>query len=592
MEQNNYIEIDLFQIARIFKKKLWLICLFILLGAAAALSIARFLIVPQYESLAKIYVNNIGNINTKINQSYTNSDLQAAQSLVETYMVIMKSRPTLEAVIKNEKLPYTYEELKALVSGKAENETEIFSVTVTSPNPAEAVKIVNGIVDVLPAQIAEIVEGASVRIVERGILNAQPVSPKYKTYALVGSVIGLLVIVFILVIRSLTDTKIHDESFAERLPGEKPLLAAIPELNPKNPHKSFGYGYKYYRYSKKAMETERENQVVFQNTAGDGNILCSSMRFSAAEAYKLLRTNVLYSLPNGEGCIVVGATSCTRAEGKSTTCINLAYTFAETGKRVLLIEGDMRLPNIAKRLNLRPEPGLSNVAGGFSKVTEVIQQTTVLKNFYAITAGKIPPNPTELLSSKHMANMMTVLRKHFDYIILDIPPVNLVSDALTVSPYLDGMLVIAREDFSDLPSVNAAVQKLIFADIKILGYVLTRSSAASKIAYHQYEHGGYASGYSNRPQKSKPLQKLPDFVARKEYSTPYKTKTVKIGKPNVIKKTVKGSGEKTKDGDHKGNSRADSNRQVDLDFQNKEQSDWDSVSKTLEEWVLSHEEKH
>ena len=130
-------------------------------------------------------------------------------------------------------------------------------------------------------------------------------------------------------------------------------------------------------------------------------LICEGLSFAASEAYKLLRTNLLFSLPE-KGCHIIGVTSSVRGEGKSTTSINLSYTIAQSGKRVLLIDADMRIPSVAIKLDLNEAPGLSNLIAGMHSEGSCMRQSNQLENWYILPAGDIPPNPSELLGSERM----------------------------------------------------------------------------------------------------------------------------------------------------------------------------------------------
>ena len=214
----------------------------------------------------------------------------------------------------------------------------------------------------------------------------------------------------------------------------------------------------------------------------------ANLNFAAAEAYKLLRTNLAFSLPVKDGCQIIGVTSALRGEGKSTTAINIAYTIAQTQKNVLLIEADLRLSTIAKRLQLRPRPGLTNFMIGQYRGNDVLQKSGLHPNLWVITAGDTPPNPAELLGSKPMEVTLKAMSELFDVIIVDLPPVTAVTDALVVSKHLDGMLVVVRQDYCDRAAVDEAVRQLRFADTKILGFVMTGADTHKK-TYKRY--GGY-----------------------------------------------------------------------------------------------------
>ena len=227
----------------------------------------------------------------------------------------------------------------------------------------------------------------------------------------------------------------------------------------------------------------------------------ANLNFAAAEAYKLLRTNLAFSLPVKDGCQIIGVTSALRGEGKSTTAINIAYTIAQTQKNVLLIEADLRLSTIARRLQLRAKPGLTNLMIGQYSGNDVLQKSGLHPNLWVITAGDTPPNPAELLGSKPMEVALKAMSELFDVIVMDLPPVTAVTDALVVSKHLDGMLVVVRQDYCDRAAVDEAVRQLRFADTKILGFVMTGANTHKK-AYKRYgSYGDYRQHASRESGK-------------------------------------------------------------------------------------------
>lgn len=246
--------------------------------------------------------------------------------------------------------------------------------------------------------------------------------------------------------------------------------------------------------SKKASGAAAENSPIGAN-----------LSFAAAEAYKLLRANLMFSLAgNHPKCRVVGVTSSIPSEGKSTTAINLAYSIAETGKRVLLIDGDMRLPTLAKRLNITRAPGLSNLLAGLCSGSDVLRASGLHDNLHVITAGDIPPNPSELLGSELMEKVVESLAKNYDYIIFDLPPVTSVSDGLVIAKLLDGLILVVRRNYCDQQSLAETMRQIEFRNAKILGFVLTRSEITHK-HYKKYKKGysyGYGYGYGQPPRSS------------------------------------------------------------------------------------------
>lgn len=212
------------------------------------------------------------------------------------------------------------------------------------------------------------------------------------------------------------------------------------------------------------------------------------LSFAAAEAYRLLRTNVLFALPNEKKCRIIGITSACSGEGKSTTALNLAYMLAEAGERVLLVEGDMRLPTISVHLELHRSPGLSNVLVGLCGVEDVVQDSGFHERIQVISSGDIPPNPSELLGMQRMHELMACLSGQYDFIVIDLPPVTEVSDPLVASKLTDGMIVVVRQSYAKRRALADTMQQLRYADAKVLGFVLARAGTGpGKKYYKRYE---------------------------------------------------------------------------------------------------------
>ncbi|ADY55805.1 capsular exopolysaccharide family [Syntrophobotulus glycolicus DSM 8271] len=217
------------------------------------------------------------------------------------------------------------------------------------------------------------------------------------------------------------------------------------------------------------------------------NILNSDSAFSTIEEYKALRTNITFCLPSGQ-CKIIGITSAEAEEGKSITCINLALAFAETKARVLIIDCDLRRPRISSLLSMPASPGLSNVLVSLSSPDEVIH-TMSNSTADVILSGDIPPNPSELLASDQMRLLLEQLAKKYDYIFLDSPPINLVTDAVILSKWLTGILFVVRAGLSEKGSVINAVNHLTFVGGNILGFLLngikTKSTSSRYSKYYR-----------------------------------------------------------------------------------------------------------
>ena len=223
-------------------------------------------------------------------------------------------------------------------------------------------------------------------------------------------------------------------------------------------------------------------------------MLCDGLSFGAAEAYKLLRTNLLFSLPD-TSCRIIGVTSSVRGEGKSTTSINLAYTFAQSGKRVLLIDADMRLPSVANKLNVPTKPGLSNLLAGLNNEKACMMISGYFDNWYILPAGDIPPNPSELLGSDRMKALLERYVKFFDFIILDLPPINIVTDALVISQWTDGLVLVVRQNYTERKALEACMYQVKKLGAKFLGFVMTDADLGEGSYKHYGKYGKYGYGY-------------------------------------------------------------------------------------------------
>jgi len=221
--------------------------------------------------------------------------------------------------------------------------------------------------------------------------------------------------------------------------------------------------------------------------------LHKNLDFTATEQYKLLRTNLDFTLPQGEKCPVIGVTSSMRGEGKSTTAVNLSYVLAEKGNKVLLIDGDLRIPSIAKKMGMSNTSGLTDLLMG--KGAQIGDfRSSLLKTWYILPSGDIPPNPSELLGSKRMESVLAELREIFDYIVIDLPPVNIVSDALSISGLITGMIVVIREGYTEKKEVERCFRLLSLSNVKVLGCVMNESSDG-KARYGKYSKNKYYKYY-------------------------------------------------------------------------------------------------
>lgn len=246
----DYYSIDLMHIARSIIHRLWIIILAAVLAAAAGFSYSTFVLKPVYGAQVLLYVNNssinFGNTSFDISAS----DIQASLSLVNTYSVLLKNRTTLERVKENAGVDYTVAELASMIQTGSVNETEVMKVVVTCGNPHEAAKIANSIAEVLPVRVSEIIDGASMVVVDRAVPVTSKIGPSVSRYTFLGLIIGALVTVIIIAVRAIMDDTIYNEDYVlENY--DYPILAKVPNLL--ETHHGSGYGY-YYKSNPESKE--------------------------------------------------------------------------------------------------------------------------------------------------------------------------------------------------------------------------------------------------------------------------------------------------------------------------------------------------
>lgn len=205
-------------------------------------------------------------------------------------------------------------------------------------------------------------------------------------------------------------------------------------------------------------------------------------RSPVAEAYRMLRTNLQFSSPDQPVRSLL-VTSATPGEGKTTTAVNLAVTMAQTGNKVLLVDGDMRKPGIHKALVLNNYYGLSNLIVSDDSA-KGLGQLSWVENLYALTSGPVPPNPAELLSSKRARSLFAKFEQDYDMVIIDSPPVGVASDAVILSTLATGALLVV--DYGEVAKEQAkiVVEQLLKVKANILGVVLNRVPTKSSGFYY------------------------------------------------------------------------------------------------------------
>ncbi|MEG2678747.1 MAG: CpsD/CapB family tyrosine-protein kinase [Oscillospiraceae bacterium] len=278
----------------------------------------------------------------------------------------------------------------------------------------------------------------------------------------------------------------------------------MQHLNIKSGWKSW---YKKMKAQKRLLDTPPEY--------AKRSLLDKHGNFAATEAYKAARTNLLFTRV-ADGCQILAFTSTFQREGKTVTCCNLAMSVAENGQKVLLIDADMRRPQIANMFDIPNKSGLSECLAGMlvldekGKPRDMPYVQTKYPNLAIIPSGHIPPNPAELLASERMKVLLEVASQHFDYIFIDAPPVSVVTDAAVLANVVHGYVLVVRAGMTPMESLRSVVLKMEQFGAHILGFVLNDLDAKSgsyKYSGYSYNKYKYHQGYRNYYSQAAPNER-------------------------------------------------------------------------------------
>lgn len=432
----------------------WLIVLSCLvIGAAAGFTIAANT-APRYQASTTLFVgvtpSDGGSWNLANSSNYAR---QAANS----YAQIIRTELVLEPVADALGIDTDAAALASRVTASNPVNTQNIEVTVTDRNPVLTVQIANEIAQQFATVVADELEGTSgeddslvrIEVLQPAITPSAPSAPKPLFNIALGALIGLAAGIGVAFLRQILDTRIQTVEEATSATG-LPLLGAIPDT---------------------LIEKDSALSVAVSPRGAD------------SEAYRALRTNLDFvGGDDRQRCRTFVVSSCSPGEGKSTAFANLALAIAETGKRVVLIDADLRAPTIASLFGLEGSVGLTDVLRRRAGLADVLQQWGTGRLF-VLASGQLPPNPAELLGSATMEQTLSDLRTSFDVILIDAPPALAVTDAAVVSRFADGALLVAAVGSTRRPALTAALGAFEKIGGNVLGLIAMRTPRVADNAY-------------------------------------------------------------------------------------------------------------
>ncbi len=508
--ENKEIEIDLLELAGVLLSRISVIITFSLLFGFLALCFASFYLPEKYSSYTTMYVKNV-NEEARIEQTVTLSELNASKSLLSTYIAVLQSDAVMDQIGERLLKLYTVDEIslvfpvdeKGVVSTNAiknslsmasVEDTEVLKITSKTTSPEVSADVCRIIAEIAPDFLIRVVGAGSVEVIDPAKVNYKRVEPNIKKMTVLGCLLGLIASAGVIILLYLLDNSVKStDELKKRF--DKAIIGEV------------------YNFSQEKGEKQKKTKDGHRIISPE-SLINDKTVFTVSESYKTMRTNTMFALSPFDKKII-SVTSANAAEGKSTTTANLAISFSQTESKVLLIDADLRKPTQHKLFEVNNKTGLSTVLGKMNTVENSIVKG-VRENLDLMPAGPIPPNPSELLASQQFENMINELAQQYDYVIIDTPPVNVVSDVLVMSKAITGVLFVSMHGETTYDSIESGLQKLEMAEVNVLGFILNNITAAHtgkyysykyKYGYSRYGYGyGYGYGYSyggyDRPYES------------------------------------------------------------------------------------------
>ncbi|MCW2757554.1 MAG: ywqD 1 [Nocardioidaceae bacterium] len=445
---------------RLFRRR-WLLIVGTTAAALAVAGVYSFTATPVYASQARVFISTSASTSSTASDNAYQGGLAATQR-VQSYASLVSEGELAQRVVSSLGLSMSATALSRKISAEVVPNTVLLKVTVDDPSAVRSRAICREVVSQLlsliteietpPGSLTPLLKGT---VVGPATLPKAPVSPKPLRNLLLGLVAGLMLGVAIAVTREVLDrTMTRSEDVEETL--DAPILGGIA------------------------------NDA---GTAKNPLVTALGSHSSRLEAFRVLRTNLQFVDIDAASKIFV-VTSSVPSEGKSTTAVNVAITMAQAGQRVLLVDGDLRRPQVAAMLGLENEVGVTTVLLGRISLDDALQQHQQ-SGLAVLTSGTVPPNPSELLQSRAMSELLKILRDDYDVVIIDSPPLLPVTDAALLARQTDGAVIVVRHGKTTRDQLSGARARLEAVDARVLGSVFNRvRSVGSNEGY------GYGYGYA------------------------------------------------------------------------------------------------
>ncbi|CUO24895.1 MULTISPECIES: polysaccharide biosynthesis tyrosine autokinase [Clostridium] len=441
-----------FKYFKLIKEKLSIIILITISSIIISTIATLFFIEPTYESKISVIIGPNQSTSGDYSSSQSSYDVVMYQKMVKTYSELLTSKIVLQDVIENTGLDLNLESLESMIKIKTTTESEFINITVEGKVPEVTTLVANQLTLSLKNISSEIRGVDNVILVDSASIPEKPTKPNIIINISLSFILGLIFSISLVVLINYLDQRIKDKDELKELI-TFPILGEIPDFS--------------------SVNINNKGNYLFVN---------ESPKSLPSEAINILRTNLQFCNVNYNLKKIL-ITSSSPSEGKSTIISNLGISMALTNKKVIIIDCDMRKPKIHRIFSLSNIIGLSHILSNQAELEECLQSSGI-NNLSILTAGVIPPNPSELISSNGMKILLDRLTSNFDFILIDSPPLPLVADSQALSTFVDGTIIITKLGYTTKSALLNTKEILDGLKTNVIGVVLNNSPLDSSVNYY------------------------------------------------------------------------------------------------------------
>ena len=478
-------EINLGEMLAYFKAKLHILLIIFTLIFGLGSFYVFFMQKPKYEATATVIVSS-----DKSNANLP-GEVATNKNLIDTYTQVVKSHRVLDKVKSDMNTELTYSDMLGMIEVSAIKGTEIINITTTDRDAEFATKMTNKIADHFVKEIAKIYNDRNINVLDSAVTPTEPANIKVVRQEIIAFAAGLIVSVSILFLVFYFDRSVKtSEQVESQL--HLPVIGKIHMIDAEKERlkrRQRALALKAKKEAKEADSAENAENTENEEEASEEDlsselILKNNPKSIISEDFRTVRTSLDFSLVGKNNNSLV-LTSTVPNEGKSFVSANLAIAFANTGKKVLLVDADMRLGRQHEIFELSNQAGLSNllVETAGDRLRKYVQKTEI-ENLSVVTRGVTPPNPAELIDSKQMEKFIATVKLKYDYVIIDSAPVYNLADSLIISKKADRTMIVCRANKTNIDHVKDGLKSLQAIDANIAGVILNQIPLEKRTGYY------------------------------------------------------------------------------------------------------------